>query len=191
GHAVLADSIVLGQLEGEPELGAHAVRARDQHPLGPACRVHPEQAAEAAQAPQTPGPVRARHVAGDAGHRFVALVDVNTRVPVRQTFAFHRSSSAPRAGRRVETEPASRPPSPAAGPPSVERGTAYQPVKQARQNSPKAPSARSGPPPAAPPSQGLPSRPYVPCSCCANGPVSPMARSIPSTDKNFRLSAPT
>ena len=62
GHAVDAHGVVPVHEEGKLQLGAHAVRAGDEHRLGHAGKVGAEEPAEAAQAAQHPGGVGALDV---------------------------------------------------------------------------------------------------------------------------------
>ena len=81
GDQVDADGVVPAAVDRQPELGAHAVGAGDQHRL-PVALGQLDQGAEAADAAQHLGAQRASHERLDALDQLVAGVDIDAGVAV-------------------------------------------------------------------------------------------------------------
>ena len=68
--------------DGEPQLGADAVGAGDQHGLAPAPGLEGEEPAEASDAAQHAGPAGALHRGADARDEGISGVDVDAGLAV-------------------------------------------------------------------------------------------------------------
>ena len=82
GNEVDAHGIVLVEGEGQLELGAHAVGARNEDRVAHAAELRAEQAAEAADIGDDALGVRAGNKMFDAAHEIVARLDVDAGFPV-------------------------------------------------------------------------------------------------------------
>ena len=90
---ILSDTIVASGVDREPELGADAVRPGDENWPTPAALGYLDHRAEAADACENLGPVRARDARLDALDQFLAGIDVDAGIPVGQRGAFsHRGN---------------------------------------------------------------------------------------------------
>ena len=87
GHQIDADRVVAAGVDREPQLGADAVGAGDEHRAAVAGR-QLDQGAETADAGEHLGALRAAHERLDALDEFVAGVDVDARVAVGDAMAF-------------------------------------------------------------------------------------------------------
>src|SRR5262245_13862736 len=94
GDEVLSYAVVQAGVDREPELGADAVGARDQHRALPAALGNLDHRAEAADAREDFGTLRACDARLDALDEFLAGIDVDAGIPVGQRRAFsHRGTS--------------------------------------------------------------------------------------------------
>ena len=86
GHQVLADAIVLPAVDGQLQLGAHPIRAADQHRMLVASRqlAYRREATEMAQGFRAVGGAAG---GGDAPHEFVAGIDVHAGGAIGQPLA--------------------------------------------------------------------------------------------------------
>ena len=80
---VLADGVVPAESDRDLELGAHAIGRGDQHGIGPALGVKPEEAAESADAAQHLRRRGLRRRLADQLHRAARLVEVDAGFAVR------------------------------------------------------------------------------------------------------------
>ena len=103
GDEVDADGVVAVEFDGELELRADAVRARDEHRAWPARQVDFEEPAEAADAAQDARPVRAAGQWLDVLHQGVTRIDVDAGILVGQgLFRGHGFRLATRRDWRIQ-----------------------------------------------------------------------------------------
>ena len=106
GDEILAERLKAARLDGDPELGADAVRRGDQHGIVKAGSLEIEEAAEAAQRRVRARPAGRLGKGCDSVDQRLAAIDIDARVLVGERNSCRdQRSSEPWARRHAETAP--------------------------------------------------------------------------------------